>query len=726
MAISPNKYGRTLLAFMLVLALFLVGLDSFFFFREQSKHDLEQDEKARHDLNLIGAFVAEPMLQQEFGKVEQFLLQWGRNTPEVVTLHASFPQGETLAEFQRDLPLDNILIASTPVFFEGRHLLNLEIVKARNLSDAPLKRFKQGLLVSSLLVTIFIGMVLWFLLKFMAIRPLEREINRRQQVEEELQQSHALLEERVRERTMELTMAVEDLHLEVVERNRAESELAEEKERLVVTLRSIGDGVISTDTAGRITLLNKAAERLIGWEQHEAVGRPLDEVFRLVDGETGEPMAPPVATVLRSGLVSTMAGHARLISQNGVERDIADSAAPIYNEQSELVGAVLVFRDETEKNRMAADILKVKKLESVGVLAGGIAHDFNNILAAILGNIELALRRTGDQDETSSLLESAKKASLRAKKLTGQLLTFAKGGEPVKHLAAIGEVIRDSAEFVLRGSNVRGEFHLADDLWPVSMDSGQISQVVQNIILNAAQAMPGGGVVDISCSNAQLDNREENGGYHVCIEISDKGTGIPPEMLGNIFDPYFTSKKDGHGLGLAVTHSIVRKHGGRIEVESEEGQGTNFTIYLPASPGAGLSEELAGKDKKAARQARIMVMDDDEMIRKVTRDVLEHLGYEVVLAVNGQEAIRLYRERRAEGSPIDLTIMDLTIPGGMGGKEAIRKLLALDPQARVIVASGYSNDPVMANYLDYGFADMLSKPFDLRELSAVVDRVLAG
>jgi PAS domain S-box-containing protein len=568
-------------------------------------------------------------------------------------------------------------------------------------------------------------MILWFILRFMAIRPLELEITRRQQAEKELQQAHDLLEARVTERTQELTTAVEDLHREMGERFRAERELAAEKERLLVTLRSIGDGVISTDIAGKVTLLNKVAERLTGWEQYEAAGRPLEEIFRLIDGETRSPMETPVARVLQTGHVTMLSGHALLIARNGVERHIADSAAPIRNEQSDMVGAVLVFRDETEKTRMAADLLKVKKLESVGVLAGGIAHDFNNILAAILGNIDLVLLQTSGDTRSQPLLEAAKKAAIRAKKLIGQLLTFAKGGEPVKQLAAIGEVIRDSAEFVLRGSNVRGDFHLDDDLWPVSVDAGQISQVVQNIILNAAEAMPDGGVVDISCRNVPQEDEGDSGNF-VGIVIRDNGSGIPADMLDSIFDPYFTTKEEGHGLGLAVTHSIVTKHGGRINVESEVGKGTTFTILLPASPTGEIIKKPAAKFKKATGHARIMVMDDDGMIRDIAKRVLEHLGYTSVLAADGQEALRLYQEHREAGTPIDLIIMDLTIPGGMGGKETIKELLAIDPHAKVIVASGYSNDPVMANYRDYGFAAMLSKPFDVQELTTEIEKVLAS
>jgi len=522
-------------------------------------------------------------------------------------------------------------------------------------------------------------------------------------------------------RTRELTEAVEAMHREVRERIRAEGELAAEKERLVVTLRSIGDGVISTDTGGRVILMNKMAERLTGWEHHQAMGRPLSEVFSLIDGQSGKLLVNPVEMVLRTGHVAMLSGHARLVSRDGVGRDVADSAAPIRNEQSEMVGAVLVFRDETEKNRMAADLLKIKKLESVGLLAGGIAHDFNNILAAILGNIDLALYMA-HEEKIRSLLEAAKKASFRARKLTGQLLTFAKGGEPVKKLAAIGEVIRDSAEFVLRGSKVHGEFSLADDLWPVSVDSGQISQVVQNIVINAIQAMPDGGVVEISCANHTASGGENQ----VCISIRDHGPGIPVQTQESIFDPYFTTKKEGHGLGLAVTHSIIAKHGGSIEVQSEPGHGTAFFIYLPASPAGRLNEASASAQGKLVNPARILVMDDDEMIRNLAAGLLEHLGCQVVLARDGQEALKIYRESKEAGAGIDLVIMDLTIPGGMGGREAIRELLAIDPKARVVVASGYSNDPVMANYREYGFAAMLSKPFGITELAETINRVLGG
>ena len=724
MQLPVRKQGQALLAFMLVLALFLVGLDSFFFLREQRKHYAEQGERARHDLELIGAVAVEPLLRQELGKVEQFLLQWGRINHDVVSLRALFPEGQILAEFERSLPSDNLVRVSSPVFFDGQHLLTLELVRDLSSASAPLQRFKADLFFFSVAVTVFIGAVLWFLLRFLAIRPLEQEIVRRQQVEDELQQAHGLLEARVAERTKDLRRAVEELHREVIERNRIEQALAAEKERLMVTLRSIGDGVISTDIEGRVTLCNKVAEQLTGWTQQEALGRPLTEVFRLIDGSTRLPQESPVARVLQTGQVTMLSGRAVLVAKNGVERDVADSAAPIRDKQSEMVGAVLVFRDETEKNRMAADLLKVKKLESVGVLAGGIAHDFNNILAAIVGNIDLAMRVLDGDGRVGVLLEAAKKASFRARKLTDQLLTFAKGGEPVKQLAAIGEVIRDSTEFVLRGSNVRAEYHLPDDLWAVPMDTGQISQVVQNIILNAAQAMPDGGVVEISCRNVHQEDGEEDSGDYVSIVIRDHGTGIPPTLLDRIFDPYFTTKEKGHGLGLSVTHSIVVKHGGRIMVESREGAGTAFTIYLPASPGVNVSEKPAVQVKKAGAGVSILVMDDDEMIREVTEGVLDHLGYTVVLAADGDEAVRLYREYREAGRPISLCIMDLTVPGGKGGKEAIRELLVLDPQVKAIVASGYGNDPVMANYREYGFAAMLSKPFDVKELSATISKVL--
>jgi CheY-like chemotaxis protein len=377
---------------------------------------------------------------------------------------------------------------------------------------------------------------------------------------------------------------------------------------------------------------------------------------------------------------------------------------------------------------MEQELLKVKKLESVGVLAGGIAHDFNNILAAILGNINLALIDESLNDETKKLLTAAEKASMRAKNLTQQLLTFAKGGEPVKEITSLVEVIKESANFVLHGDTVACKFNIQDNLWDVNIDKGQISQVIQNIVINASHAMPGSGIIQIDCINidtpVSYDSSLAKDTKYVQIKITDTGVGIPKNIIGKIFDPYFSTKQDGSGLGLAITHSIIKNHDGYIEVESEPGAGTTFRIYLPADTMQREKESIEEEKQPHKSNLTIMVMDDEEMVRNVSESMLKRLGHRAVLVEDGAQAVRLYKEHKESSKPIDLIIMDLTIPGGMGGQEAVSEILAFDSDAKVIVSSGYSTDPIMANCQEYGFAGAVVKPFNMKELTKVIDNVV--
>jgi PAS domain S-box-containing protein len=513
---------------------------------------------------------------------------------------------------------------------------------------------------------------------------------------------------------------------DITDRKRAEDALAAEKERLAVTLRSIGDGVITTDTRGRVVMLNKVAEELTGWSQEQAAGAALLEVFRIINDKTGQPCDNPVDKVLDSGNIVGLANHTVLIARDGTQRHIADSGAPIRDPASRIIGVVLVFRDVTEKLRYEQEILKIKKLESVAVLAGGIAHDFNNILAAILGNINLARIHVDNGTDAATLLEEAEKASLRARSLTQQLLTFAKGGAPVRQICSIAGIVRESASFVLRGSNVNCTFDIPEDLWLVDIDEGQMGQVIQNIIINARQAMPQGGTVSIRCRNrtGSFADQAGDGQEAVEITISDTGTGIPENYLDRIFDPYFSSKQQGSGLGLAICHSIIRNHDGHIGVISTPGEGATFTITLPAcrkQPAAAKPEHAVALP---AMQARVLVMDDEEIIRNMLESMLKHINYQVVLTENGEEALARYQAAHRAGEPIDVVIMDLTIRGGMGGQEAAGKILEIDPAARIIVSSGYSNDPIMASYRDYGFCAAISKPFQLQDLLRVLQQAL--
>jgi CheY-like chemotaxis protein len=383
-----------------------------------------------------------------------------------------------------------------------------------------------------------------------------------------------------------------------------------------------------------------------------------------------------------------------------------------------------LLSDITERKKMEEELLRAQKLESVGLLAGGIAHDFNNILTTILGNVSLARMQVNPEDELFDLLREAETASTRAQTLTKQLLTFAKGGAPVKEIVQIKDVIKDSSLFVLRGSKSGCEFSIAEDLWPIDVDVGQISQVIDNIVINANQAMPKGGIIQVAAENLIIEDRHGlpvKPGRYIRISITDQGVGIAEKHLLNIFDPYFTTKQEGSGLGLATTYSIVKKHDGHITVESRLGVGTTFHIYLPASDKA-VPEKAETRPIKG--QGRILVMDDEAPLRKMVGRMLKNLGYESEFAKDGAEAIRMYKEAQESEKPYDVVILDLTIPGGMGGKEAINKLLEIDPEVKAIVSSGYSDDPVLANFQEYGFKGTMPKPFESLSLGKVLFEVL--
>jgi PAS domain S-box-containing protein len=371
---------------------------------------------------------------------------------------------------------------------------------------------------------------------------------------------------------------------DIDDHKRSEEALGAEKERLAVTLRSIGDGVITTNTAGRVVLINNVVEMLTGWSEKEAVGRPVEEVFHIVNEKSRLRIESPVTEVLRTGRAVELANHTALIARNGTERSIADSGAPIRDKNGEMIGVVLVFRDVTEKQKIEEERVRASKLESVGLLAGGLAHDFSNVLTSIMGNIELAKR---DADDPVSLLEKLaemEKASLRAKDLTQQLLAFSKGA-PSKRAVSLGRLVKEAAEFALKGSEVVLEYFLPEDLWEVEIDETQISQVIQNLVINAKQAMPQGGKIQVRAQNVPPPIAETlplPEGRYVRTSITDQGDGIPEEHIDKIFDPYFTTKPEGTGLGLAASYSIVKKHDGHIQVESVREVGTTFSLYLPA------------------------------------------------------------------------------------------------------------------------------------------------
>ncbi len=494
---------------------------------------------------------------------------------------------------------------------------------------------------------------------------------------------------------------------------------------LSTTLRSIGDAVIATDDQGDVRFLNTVAEELTGWSEAEAVGRPLTEVFDIVNEDTGARAENPVARALREGIVVGLANHTALISRDGTETPIADSAAPIRDDDSEIHGVVMVFRDVTQQRQQEREMRRMAKLESVGLLAGGIAHDFNNILTSVIGNVSCAKLPGMSPVERDEVLTEAEQAVWRARDLTQQLLTFASGGVPVKEVASLAELVEEAAGFALRGSSARCDLAPPDDLWPVEVDTGQFNQVFHNLMINADQAMPDGGTVAVELANVELGHDNERSlprGRYVQVTVSDEGIGIAADHLSRVFDPYFTTKHRGSGLGLAVCHSVIAHHGGALRVESELGVGTTFHVLIPATAARATHATKIGEGL-AQGQGRILVMDDDGAVNALVNRMLVRLGYEVVTSFDGAEAAGLFEAAAAAGKPFDVVLLDLTVPGGIGGRETLELLLEIDPGVRAVVCSGYSQDPVLADPTRYGFAAAVVKPFRVQTLAQIIQDV---
>ncbi len=636
-------------------------------------------------------------------------------------------------------------------------------------------------------------------------------------------------------------------------RNEMHKELENEREKLEITLRSIGDGAVVVDENGKIVMMNKRAEEIIEWKEEEVKEKYFSEVFKIMNDDETIISDTFLDVALNTKELISLPDKSFIISKTGKKFYIEDSAAPILNKEGELLGVIFVFRDVTERVKLREELLKrerfysalvedlpvmvirfkkglvltfvnkryleyfeiqkeewigksfihfiepedrervikgiksikkskpifivqyrvkkngkirwlewinrgifdkngniieysavgrditkekkseeenlrIQKLESLEFLAGGIAHDFNNILTAIIGNIELAKLFSKDNEKLKEKLEGIEKASFNAKELASKLLAFSKGGEPIKEPLSVNDLIEDAVSFSLHGSNVETEIHLPEDLWWINADKGQMSQVIQNLIINAMQAMPDGGNIYIMGENVIISEKDSiplPPGNYVKIRVKDTGKGIPEKYLPYIFDPYFTTKEKGSGLGLFTVYTVIQRHEGYVTVYSEEGKGTEFVIFLPAIESKKIKNEgIQEKANISKKNLNVLVMDDDETIRDTLKEMLTLLGHKVTLARNGEEAIDTYKEAVEESAPFDLVIMDLTIRGGMGGKETVEKLLKLYPDAKIIVSSGYSDDAVMSNYKEYGFKGMLKKPYTLSELASLIDEVL--
>jgi len=527
------------------------------------------------------------------------------------------------------------------------------------------------------------------------------------------------LQRRVQQRTRELVD-------QLAERRRAEAALAQERERLLVTLRSIGDAVLTTDGEGRVELMNRVAESLMDQSLVEARGQRLDDVLPLVEPTSGERLPDILERLLGCGDDRLVIHAARL--ELGQRPMVSLVAAPILDRQLDRQGVVVAMRDITAQHRMEQELVRAEKLESVGVLAGGIAHDFNNILTGVMGHISLGRERLDDAHPVQHHLDRAELATQRAQGLTQQLLTFSKGGVPVRRILDLEPLVRDAAEFALVGGAVSSDIVFERGLWPVEADPGQLSQVLHNLLLNAAQAMPDGGNVWVQLENHTLEDEHHSGltpGAYVGVRVRDEGKGIPAELVESIFEPFFTTKSQGSGLGLATAYSIAQQHGGWLGLERSGFPGACFLWLLPAQPGAELTQDEPEPSAEPG-SGRVLVMDDEELVREVLEAMLVTIGYEVDLVCEGRDAVDAYAQAMHNDRPYLVVVMDLTVPGGMGGVEAMAAIRALDPHARGIVSSGFSDDPVMSEPARFGFCGVVGKPYRLAELGKALADAMAG
>ena len=502
----------------------------------------------------------------------------------------------------------------------------------------------------------------------------------------------------------------------------ANSELEKEKEYLSATLTSIGDGVISYDTGGKVFLINRVAEELTGIKAPDAIGKHIRDILRLSDETSKDLLFETLGSVSDKYNFSNIGVPFKLYDSENNERIVELNSSVIKLHETP-IGIVLALRDITIKSRIDNELIKMSKLESIGILAGGIAHDFNNLLTGISANVSLLNNTCNIPAEVSDSLSDIGKAVERATGLTKQLLTFAKGGTPVMKPYPLEELVKESIKFIIKDNTIKTELKIDENLPTALIDPNQMSQAINNLLINAIQAMPDGGTlsIDLEKPDSLPPEIPLKTGQFILIKISDTGSGIPRKILNKIFDPFFTTKSNGTGFGLTSTYSIIKKHRGYIRVESRENEGTTFEVYIRTSGEKPDETEVSIRTIKAASGGSVLIMDDEEYILEVLVKMLKYHGFTVSTAKTGEEAIALYKENLESGSPFDYIILDLTIYNGMGGKETVKILRDIDPNVKAIVSSGYSDNPVLANYRDYGFSGILSKPYVIEDVLKAIN-----
>jgi PAS domain S-box-containing protein len=511
-----------------------------------------------------------------------------------------------------------------------------------------------------------------------------------------------------------------------VEMNTWAKREGDERYRLLIEL--IGDGIIIIQNRV-VKESNPAMAKLCGYHPESIPDTALSEYFPpdenpgldalmdMPDRASGGPQVRP----------------ATLACKNGQRVEVEISAVGCNFQQKP--ASLLIIRDISDRLTARKSLEKAGKLDAIAALSGGIAHDYNNLLTAIIGNITLAQTHLKPKDKPFRLLGHALVASKTAKNLTQKLITFSKGGSPHKEIAAVDRLVKSATDFTLSGSNIKCSYNFSPDIRLIDVDPSQIGQAIHNVVMNARESMQEGGLIYVTASDFKLADEVATlvAGDYVKVSIADQGGGIPEKEFDRIFEPYYSTKEMGHtrgtGLGLSICRSIIRKHGGDVTVESQIGVGTTMHLFLPAAERDSLVQTPGDKPAETAPifgEGKILVMDDDQMIRELAGEILWHLGYEVEFAQDGGEAVALYRMSMKAVRPFDAVILDLTVRGGMGGKEAMQELIKMDPDIKGIVSSGYSDDPGMTDYKQYGFSGVVAKPYTLEELGEKLNQVLKG
>lgn len=570
-----------------------------------------------------------------------------------------------------------------------------------------------GLSITGILLAAIFASLYW----------LNKNMLAREKADKELAEHRDKLKEQVKEQTAELREANIRLAEDIERRRQAEKELMQSEQKYHKLAQSASDGIFIVDVAtGLIVDVNQQGLKLLGRSLVEVVGEHHSLIYPSEEKEKYDQLFKESI-----GHITSPDTAYHILHIDGYSIPVEISTSFIELDGGKIIQGI--FRDIRERLKMEEEIQKAQRLESIALLAGGIAHDFNNLLAAVLGNISLAKLFAKPHEQLYNRLIKTEKAIFRIKALTKQLLTFAKGGQPVTETVNLSKAIIESTEFVLHGSTLKCEFDLEDSLWLVDADLGQINQVIQNLVVNASQEMEGcTGTLQLEAKNIIISNSAPlplEAGKYIRISVHDEGGGIAPENIDKIFDPYFTTKETGTGLGLPTAYSIVKKHGGLLTVDSKVNRGTSFHIFLKASDRVVQQDNTNDKEHELVMgKGNILLMDDEESVREIAGDLIQYLGYNLETACDGTEAIDIYKEYQKEGKQFDAVIIDLTVPGGMDGIEMLKELKKIDQTAKTIVSSGYANNPVLAQHKEHGFDGRIIKPYEIEELSEVLHQLI--